>query len=74
MENCKVCGKSVRLGAYKIVIYRQRGVSHYIAHTDGSPMHNHIWECTALKPYPVLEQDKPWRILVNRWNAANLRT
>ena len=40
--------------------------------TDGTltPMHDKGWDCAALKPYPVREEDKPWAQLCARWNDA----
>lgn len=69
LNDC-LCGKPVRLGATRIRVSRQNGVYHYIAHADGSPMHEKGWDCAAMKPYPKSEADQPWRQLVARWNAA----
>ena len=71
MKDCCICGKPVRLGAYRITINRKRGVAHYIAHRDGSAMHGSIWECFSFKPYPNNEEDKNWNKLMQRWNACN---
>lgn len=71
LNNCKTCGKPVRLGANKIRVDRKPGVAHYVAHTDGSPMHEDGWACAAVKPYPAREEDKEWRKLCDRWNEAN---
>lgn len=70
LKNCPACGKPVRLGATKIRVDRKPGVAHYIAHMDGSPMHDKGWDCAALKPYPAREEDKPWAQLCARWNDA----
>jgi len=70
LKNCPSCGKPVRLGATKIRVDRKPGVAHYIAHMDGSPMHDKGWDCAALKPYPAREEDKPWAQLCARWNDA----
>ena len=70
LKNCPACGKPVRLGATKIRVNRKPGVAHYIAHTDGSPMHANGWDCAAMKPYPVRAEDKPWAQLCARWNDA----
>ena len=71
MNNCCVCGKPVRLGAYRISINRKRGVAHYIAHQDGSPLHGYKWDCASFKPYPTNDDDKNWNKLMQRWNACN---
>jgi hypothetical protein len=69
LKDCPKCGKRVRLGAYHITINQQRGVGHYIAHMDGSPMHDPGWDCITLKPYPKNEADKPWRKMIDRWDS-----
>lgn len=68
LKDCPVCGKPVRLGGMKIRINRRQGVEHYIAHVDGSPMHEKGWNCVAMKPYPARIEDKPWEQLCARWN------
>jgi hypothetical protein len=70
MKNCPICGKPVRMGAYHITVNRRRGVAHYIAHLDGSPMHEPGWECSMMKPYPVNKADTPYQKLIDRWEAA----
>ena len=71
MNNCSTCGKPVRLGANKITVNRKRGVFHYVAHMDGSPMHESGWDSICLKPYPKIEADKPYAQLIERWNTHN---
>lgn len=71
MNNCKICGKQVRLGGHKIKVNRKHGIIHYIAHTDGSPMHHDEWSCIMMKPYPKAESDKPRAQMVARWDAMN---
>lgn len=68
MRPCK-CGKSVRLGAYKIRVNRKNGVAHYIAHfSDGVALPG--WSCMAFKPYPKDETQAEYRKLLDRWEAA----
>lgn len=69
MHDCPICGKPVRLGAYRLSVNRKRGVGHYIAHRDGSPMHERGWDCVMLKPYPKNESERPYRKLIDRWEA-----
>lgn len=68
LKDCPVCGKRVRLGAMKIRFNRKPGITHYIAHMDGSPMHDDGWKCVAMKPYAAREEDRPWAQLCTKWN------
>lgn len=70
LNDCR-CGKPVRLGAFKITVNRRRGVSHYIAHMDGSlcrDLDTHLWTCCMLKPYPHAEGDRAYKQMIDRWN------
>lgn len=71
MNDCRQCGQPVRLGAVRVTINRKRGVEHYVAHRDGSPMHGGSWVTVAFKPYPVRQEDKPWCQMLARWDAEN---
>lgn len=73
MNNCQ-CGRAVRLGAYRLSINRKRGVAHYIAHMDATPLCGGPRECAMLKPYPKREEDKPRFAMVVRWNHENSAT
>ena len=70
MIDCK-CGKPVRLGAQRLTIDGRRGVYHYIAHLDGSRACGEQWDCIAVKPYPKVEAEKPYRKLLDRWEQSN---
>jgi hypothetical protein len=70
MTNC-TCGRFVRLRAVKISVNRKRGVSHWIEHMDGTNVCvAGDWTCAALKPYAKVENDRPSRQLVARWESA----
>jgi hypothetical protein len=71
MNNCKQCGKPVRLRAMKISVSRIPGVMHYVDHMDGSRMHSEEWECSMLKPYPKTDADKPYMKMIQRWDEEN---
>lgn len=72
MIDCK-CGRPVRLGANHTTLDRRRGVYHYIAHLDGSPICGDGWDCVMFKPYPP-EEKKPRVQMVARWEAENGRS
>ncbi len=85
LEFCS-CGRSVRLGAFKITAARRRGVAHYIQHTDGTAFTSecvpskdagggvgHDYVCAMMKPYPTKDTDKAWCKMMQNWNAAALR-
>lgn len=71
MNNCKECGKPIRLRAFKIRINGKNGVVNYIEHMDGEKMHSNEWEAVMFKPYPKKEEDRPATQMINRWNSEN---
>jgi len=68
--NC-ACGKGVRLRALKVRVNGKRGVAHYLEHTDCSPLCvEGKWLCSQFKPYPKNENDREWRRMMDRFEAA----
>jgi hypothetical protein len=72
LRDCK-CGRPVRLGGHKVRFNGRQGVFHYIAHTNGESPVGKEWSCVAFKPYPKDDADKPYRQMVNRWEAEATR-
>ena len=72
MKDC-MCGLKTRLSAHKITVNGKRGVYHSIVHMDGSAVcETGEWQTTMFKPYPKVEQDKPYRKMILRWDSGIL--
>lgn len=71
LNPCILTGRPVRLGANKLTIGRQKGITHYIAYLDNGKMPYGYWTCAELKPYHSEPDKREWKKLCTRWNLAN---
>ena len=63
------CGKEVTLRVTRISVNRKCGVTHWIQHVDGTkPCVHGDWSSAALKPYHRDETQRPYALLMAKWN------